>query len=448
VSSTSSSSADAIFRLVRPADEADRRRLSSADMSASGAPTAYTVLIYTELPLGIAAPTNLPPNCPAVLSELPLAGAVRLEIGWSSYDDYLADFLLGEKAPEAMRGRLLRALSPDFGTVAIQLFAQPIRVWISSECPELDDLPWELLLGDPAVEEKTDLSVVRGLPAQRPRPVVPLQRKPRLALIGWPPYPPVALWDRLRALQNVDVVPLSGSPRQALRQAAAESFELVHLVADAFITQAYEAALYFHDLPGTEPAGALTVSELGAQLLASQVAVLGLSVPDYEAPDVMTLAGRQVPSAYRAYARLGVAEPSLPTMVAPIGPLDPPKAAGLSRLANFWGEFYEGLGDSFNVEEGMRRARNSVKAAPMALFLRHPNGRLFRRARAESPQVAAEVAHKSAEYALSLRLTERLQTLHRGMGDFSKNVAKLLEEESGNQQKIAGELEQWTSSEE
>ena len=84
------------------------------------------------------------------------------------------------------------------------------------------------------------------------------------------------------------------------------------------------------------------------------------------------LAGQKVPSAYRAYARLAVSDPTLPTIVAPLGPLDALDQQSPSRLAAFWGEFYEKLGESSDVEEAMRSARNrsharaggAVSAAP------------------------------------------------------------------------------------
>lgn len=442
---------DVIFRLIRSArDEAEIPRLRHSDVSAAGgpgSPMAYTVLVYSDLELDLDSPTQVSPPFPVMLAGLPLAGVERLEVGWSSYEDYLADFLQGEKAPEVMRHRLLHTLSAKLAEVVGYLSDQRVRLWLSSECPELDELPWELLLGEPGRLWETDLSFVRGLPPDSPRPLVPVQGKPRLALIGSPPFAPGPLWDRLQALQDVEVVALSGDWRRSLRQAVADGFELVHLVADGFITQAYEAALYYHDLQESDPARqTLFASELGSHLFASQVAVLGLTVPDYHSPDVITVAGRKVPSAYRAYARLGATSPSLPTIVAPIGPLDPSDAWEVPRLVQFWGEFYEGVGKSYNAENGMRRARNAVKGAPVALFLRHPHG-LFRRAEQASARLAVEVAQKGAEYALSRRFTDRLRTFQQS-GGFSDNLIKLLDEESVHQNRIASELEPWTRREE
>ena len=204
---------------------------------------------------------------------MPLALVQRLEIGWSDYNQYLADFVLGEKAADAMRSRMVRALSPDLRTAIGQLSKPGVRLWLASDCPELDELPWELLLSDPGQVGETQLLVARGTPPRQPRPPVPLPGKPRLALIGMPPFAPGALWAQLNALQNVDVVQLGGDPRQALRRAASEAFELVHLIADGVVTQAYEGTLYFHGGSGDRN---LTVSELASQLLASSVAILVL----------------------------------------------------------------------------------------------------------------------------------------------------------------------------
>ena len=79
----------------------------------------------------------------------------------------------------------------------------------------------------------------------------------------------------------------------------------------------------------------------------------------------------------------------------------------------------------------------------MALFLRHRNGRVFKRTSAEAPEAGADVALKAAEYSLTLRLTERLRTLE-GMGGFSKNVTDLLDQQTGNLDQIAKQLDTWS----
>jgi hypothetical protein len=440
---------DVIMYVLRSAsDEAESRgRRRSASQSGR---TAYTVLVYSTLSFEL--PRELPYDLARAteksLAGLPLAGVARLEVGWSRYEDYLAAFLQGEKAPDAMRKQLGHTLAPAL-TAAVRLLGdRAARLWFYTECVELDELPWELLLGDPGGEWEERVCVVRGLPTQTRRATVPLSGKPRLGIIGAPPFVHPSLWKRLHELQNIEVIALHGDPRECLQQAVANGFELLHVVADGFVTQAYEGTLYFHGLPENmrrELAGA----ELASHLLSSRIAVLGLSVPDERAvnnPDVIQVAGREVPSAYRAYVRMAASEKSLPTVVAPLGPFDEPMAQEAPRLADFWGTFYEEIGASCSVQTAVAHGRSAVRGAAVALHLRHEGVRVFRRATA--PELLADIPQKAAEYALSMRFTDRIRMLQQELGTSSNAFATFLEEEGAHQKRIETELAPWTRDEE
>jgi len=152
----------------------------------------------------------------------------------------------------------------------------------------------------------------------------------------------------------------------------------------------------------------------------------------------MTHIGRSlVPSVYRAFAYLGSAPLPLPSIVAPLGPLMD------WQTGDFWRSFYAGLAETLAVEEAMSRGQATGPPTAMALFLRHPHGRLFRRSTLESKAPPANPAQIDAELQVSRGLVEQVRTLGERFGVVSDEMTELLDSEIARQQRLAEELAPW-----
>jgi hypothetical protein len=188
-------------------------------------------------------------------------------------------------------------------------------------------------------------------------------------------------------------------------------------------------------------------------LRGSRVAALGLTSTASANPDRMEVAGRMVPSAYRAFAYLGGAEQPLPSVVAPLGPIP-----DRGRLQAFWQAYYAGTIESLSLEEGMRRGLQASGAPtlPMALFLRHRHTRLFRRQAAPSTALSFAQGPESlnpvqagAELAISRRLVDRLSALATKYGSATPpSVSEFLSQEPTHQGRLAASLEPWVKADE
>jgi hypothetical protein len=406
---------------------------------------AYDALIYTDLDLPMLAPLDLdtaPPNQPHEMAGLPLRAVEHLEVRWGSYQQYLASFVAGGKAPAQMRDRLWETLSSGLRDLfsAPASDARPVRLWWDSDALELVELPWELITTAPDGTAGW-LSLVRGLPPESAAPQVPLEGRLRLALIHTGEAPSTLL-DRLSNIPGIELVERKDQPLTVLREVAAAGYELVHLFADGYPTLAFDSVLYVH---GADPPE-LPASDLSAVLRGSQVAFMGLTSQTAVNPDMMHVGGRSVPSVYRAFAYLGGSDLPLPSLVAPLGPSE------YEHISDFWGAFYATLSETLDVEAAMARGRDAAPdagpagPAPMALFLRHRSGHLFRRVTAvRSLSARAAPTQLNAELELSRTLISRLNSVMSKQGESAPaSVRAFVTKETTRQERLTAELESWT----
>jgi hypothetical protein len=285
-------------------------------------------------------------------------------------------------------------------------------------------------------------SFVRGLPPDTPPSVVPIDigAPLHLALMSEPETDPTALINKLAGIPGLKVVRLSGSPRDMLQQAARSKFELLHIICDGTASLAYDGILYFHGADSPE----LTAQELASSLRPTRTAFLGLSSTYVLNPDRVQISGRNVPSAYRAFAYLAGAELPLPTIMAPLAP------AQYEDALRHWQTFYSHLASSLSIEQAAAAARNVAAGrmeAPLAvaLYLRHLQEQQFRRS---TPLEAAAVAameapsELGAELEVSQRLVTRLGKLTGGSSRLG-GVREFLDKEAAHQVRLSKELARW-----
>ena len=338
----------------------------------SGTPSRYNAWIYTKLALpvqlGEAVPLagNLAP--PPEIGGLPLVGREELGLDRCGYNALLSTLYGGEEAVTELRARLFRELS---GGLRHLLELRPrapsrLRIWWSSELPELEAIPWELVaLGQC---RPPNLSLVRGRPGESvpPLPLAPEQPL-RVAVIDPACAAPAALYKALDSLApELEIRWLDGAePREALRDVARAGFEVIHVIADGSAPLGLEGLLEFPE----EAEVPISPAELHALLRGSRVTILSLTPP--EVPRV----GRSgLPTVFHAFTRLGHGMiDEGPTLFAQIGPM-PPRA-----LCALWSAFYRRLAAALDVEEAAACAAKCPPRAPVALFLRHRFGRQFSR---------------------------------------------------------------------
>jgi hypothetical protein len=233
------------------------------------------------------------------------------------------------------------------------------------------------------------------------------------------------------------------SPRQALQRAVREGYELLHIVADGIVSLAYEGILYVPDhfqlRDPTSPK--IPPSELSGLLRGSRVRVLALSPPQGN-PDVVPIGGYLAPSAHRAFSYLGRSSLPLPSIVAPLGPLDD------QVLFKFWDGYYRGLGETLRIEEAMAQGQLDVwgeKYDPiaMALFLRQPHQYLFRRRPPTGRTTEEDPTQVQVQLEVSQDLVARLRVMGTHYDELPENVTKFIDRESARQERLATELDPW-----
>ncbi|MGA9998098.1 MAG: hypothetical protein WBP93_21975 [Pyrinomonadaceae bacterium] len=404
---------------LSPSEETKLRRSSTSETTRS-----YDALVYANMEINPLHP--LPPmylEQYGQIDNLTLVAVEQVGVRWGHYKEYLEAFIEGEKDPNHMRSRLIETLSPGLEKLFQTSFPtnKPVRMWWSSETPELDDLPWELIAYSTRGFNKGKFSFVRGLPGEW-APLVPLEKtKLRLAFIHDPARTSDALRAALLGLSksaSIQVVPMTGSPRDALSRAAREKFELVHIVADGTVSLAYEGILEL----GSDKTERIAPSELSSMLFGSRVSILGLSpVETLQTSD----ATQCTPTAYRAFVCLGASRQVLPTIVTPLGPLSQ------LQQKKFWSRFYQGLATSLSVEDAMSKAQESGPPAAVALFLRHRLGREFVRSkvsRSRGAKAASATTAKaapnviSADLQVSRSLLDDLRAVDSKYANLSDNI--------------------------
>jgi hypothetical protein len=305
----------------------------------------------------------------------------------------------------------------------------------------LEDLPWELVTYRERNYPADKFSFVRGLPPETPVPILPVGERLRLAFIHHPAYAPQGLQDALYRLPpSIEVIDLPVSPRQALEQVTREGYELVHILADGIVSSAYEGILYFHGGQSTSPE--LSPGELSALLRGSRASVLSLTEQSFTNPDMMNIGGQLVPSVYRAFAYLGSSRLPLPSIMAPLGPLNP------KEMASFWQNFYTGLAETLSLQKAIARTQLGGFPAPVALFLRHLHEVLFRRRALTDAPLAADPTQIGAALQLSHELVDQLKAHNEDYGSLPESVSKFIKSESERQESLSTALDPWLTPEE
>jgi hypothetical protein len=432
-------------RDVTPGTDASRT-VRQAEARKESART-YLALIYTDLPdFTWPSRPEPPPSQPSKVGGYPLAAVESLRLHWDKYQEYLAKFLQERKSPRDMSERLFDAMSPGlerlFGSV-VQA-SRPIRVWWNVEATELEDFPWELVAYmQKQAMEISHFSFVRGKPPETLPPQVPLDGPLRLGIVAEAATNTQPLESAVSGISNLQVFRLSTPPREALAQAARQQFELVHIVSDGIVSLACDGVLYFHDAAEPE----LPAEEIAAILRTSRTVFLGFTSTSVLNPDVVQIGGREVPSAYRAFAYLGSADLPLPTVLTPLAPID------FGLIQQFWRTFYTALASTLSIEMAVAEGRNG-EPLPIALYLRHPHERQFREPRgatfgelgfAPAPSAPAEVG---AELDVSQTLVERLQKISAHSTWKSAAVDEFLRDEGAHQQRLKSQLAAWGEDEE
>ncbi|WP_437679668.1 hypothetical protein [Sorangium sp. So ce131] len=395
--------------------------------SGGGAPRRYDAWIYTRLPLpvelGKVEPVAGGAAPPPEVGGLPLIGHEEISVTWLSYGEYLSLFYGGEESVRELRRRVGGSISGGLRGLW-QLKPRPerrLRLWWSSQTPELEDLPWEILeLGG---RRPPRFSIVRGSPGKAAPPLPVLEGEPlRVAVIDPAGGAPVALSDALSSLgPGVEVVWIEQEdPCKAIAEAASAGCQVLHLVADGAVPFGLEGLLEL----SCDEDETISPRELAAMLRGSRVAVLALTPP--ESPRIGHLG---MPTVFHAFARFGHDSGEGPTIVAQLGPMPPP------AIRDFWSAFYERLAASFDVEDAMSSAAQRPLVTPVVVFLRHRLGRQFCRpddpalrcpawttvgtGQTPSDQVLLTVAQVTADLSITRELLDaarRLETRYTSLG--------------------------------
>jgi hypothetical protein len=406
----------------------------------------YDVLIYSDLRDWLPPGQGIPPGQPECWEDLPLAAVERLTVRWVRYQEYLETLRAGEKAYEFMRYRLLETMSGGLERLFYGPIPQgrPVRVWWSSDSPEVTELPWELVAYKHPDYKMGNFSFVRGQPPKDLVPPVALEGPLRLALLCDSEHLPV-LEPAFRSLApKVEVEVFPTISLEMLSKAVRGGFEILHLVADGRLSVGYEPLLVLRaddELPYL-----LTARELAAVFRGGRVAVLGLSAPLHPwdvAPDELVA---RTPQAYRAFAYLASAPYFLPTTVALLAPLPG------EQLADFWHRFYAALADTLSTEQAMARAQAEGRSPVAALFPRSQLGVEFVPAATPSPggptapklpTVDASVEQVNRELFIGLQQIDEKYQLPRSI---TKGV--IGRQEKKRQKNVQDEMNKWLPPEE
>ncbi|HKP53156.1 MAG TPA: hypothetical protein VJ183_10955 [Chloroflexia bacterium] len=401
------------------------------------------------------------------LAGLPLAGVERVVVRWSGYQEYLSLFRRGTKDPNRFSDRMFETLSRGL----VGLFSprpkaeRPLRIWWSSQTPELDDLPWELVAHaneqSYVAPPNSRVFFVRGLPPNVIAPILPVEEVLRLAVIGDQSGLPSGLMAALHNLPSGIEVTMIGttdtSLRQALQQTASEGYELAHVVTTGSVSLSYEGFLKDSHSGGSLKQPALGAREISSILLGSRVQVLSLSPSEEVSRPVKPNKGSfSPPSTYRAFAYLAGSTAHLPSVVACLGPMDPRQTRG------FWKGFYKSLAESLAIDEaiagGLRATPGILE--PVALFLRHTHSTLFRRRPQErgfeegalptlaSGAGASDPALINAQLQVSRDTIANITLLRNQYSTLHPSMEEYLKQEQARHSELEAELSPWTSLEE
>lgn len=458
-----------------------------ATMPQSEATHSYDVLIYTDVPDIVrllasgqeASDVDEPDTVvdgsklraqgskAQSLAGLPLAGVERVVVRWNRYQEYLDLFRIGAKDPNHFSHTMFETLS---GALEV-LFNprpsahRPLRIWWSSQTPELDDLPWELVAhANPEsylAPPNSRVFFVRGLPPNVVAPLLPVGKVLRLAVIGDKDDIPSGLWSALHTLSphieftliNTIETPL----RQALQQACSEGYELAHVVAAGSVSLSYEGFLDVSASGETGEQTPLGARELSSILSSSRIQVLSLSVPvSVSLINKMPGAERSSSETYRAFAYLGGSQELLPSVVACLGPMEDWQTIG------FWSGFYKCLGESLAIDEAIAGGLGATPGIlePVALFLRHTYATLFRARPHEVAGTgtgvsgsatsisASDPAVINAQLQASSDTIARLTSLRTQFSELPPSVEKYLEAEQARHSELEAEIAPWINLEE
>lgn len=423
-----SSRTEDVFVRILPGLNANRHEDSAV--------RAYEVAVYSDSTFDVS--DSEPSRAPQEFMQVPLRIVGRLALKWARYQDILGQFFEEEKGMEAMHYRLLDALSHNLRQLIDEVQAKrtQVCVWWSSEAPELEDMPWELLFyGNPATPTSPNFNFVRGTPPEMPTPVLPLSGPLRLL---WPDTPATPPWVRdlfeSNKIPGVSAIPFANAIRQRLRSAADEGIELAHLCSDGSVSLAYEGVL--NSFPTDEPG--LSAAELSDIVRGSRLTVMGFTAINQAELNPSSEAGGVV-AVYRAFAYLASSRVRLPSIVAPVGPTDPMVSQ------QFWTTFYSTLGQQHRLDASFAIAKQATRASTFALFFRHSHGKLFRQIAEDAP--VPSPARMATDLQSSLDLSERLQSLTAKYGPLPDYVNSFAVEEKERRHTIETELNKWTATE-
>jgi hypothetical protein len=395
-------------------------------------PVAYTALVYSRLdvpitPMSIESSSS---SIPESWAGDPLRGAETFVVNWARYADFASEYYEGEKAPSMMRDRLFDALPPPLVDVLTGRLpsGQRSRTWFHSDAPEVNQLPWELVAYAEGQRPDIGASFVRGIPPDTASPLVPVSGPLRLGLID----PGDGIPDAFRRLVaglggDLQVVALSGRLREALREAVSQGLELLHVVAGASVTSAYDGVLEFAG-SREDP---IKSSELASILRGSRVQLLGLT-PPRDDPSRSRSAYSGSPSAYRAFTYFATSPYPLPSVVLPVGPMDD------DQVVTFWSTFYPAVAASLDLESAMLDAQRT-RIVPVGLFLRQLQVAAFKRV---TDQPAVEPSVAGVELESSQELLRQLDELN-SLGVKAVKLDRLVEREHRRQERLQADVSPW-----
>lgn len=444
-----------------PTQKSAQRKDSKYEMGAgapSRAPRSYDALIYTRLDIESLASPNTSYNlAPEHIGGLLFAGMEELTVRWDLYDEYLATLSRrGTKGRDDLIESLFQ-MSPALETILRGRVAEgrPLRIWWSSDSPELDELPWELLTLQAYSEWGDRFSFARGLPPEQVPPLVPLEGHVKLAVILGEHDLPGGLALAIEALpSNIQVRSMTGPPQEAIRTAVRDGCELMHIITYGMVSLGHEGILDVGFSAGDESeehprhdklADRFSAAEMSALLRSSRIAAFCLTPPTEayprSAPSKGGVQPRSLPMTYRAYAQFCSAPHPMPSMVYSIGPLSE------KELYEFWRGFYTTLLETYDIERAMGRGRagrrdEGKRPLPMALSLRQPNGRLFRDVTASNVGYDADPVKLADELRLSQELVSKL-TSSGDPNNLPDSVAEFVQHEQARQERIAEQLKPW-----
>jgi hypothetical protein len=115
-------------------------------------------------------------------------------------------------------------------------------------------------------------------------------------------------------------------------------------------------------------------------------------------------------------------------------------------LTAFWREFYSRIGDTHRLDVALASARRVIPESTIALFLRHPQGKLFRTATRRSGPEAPEQMLQALRS--SLDASQRLDALRGRYGQLPSYLEGVAKEQGERQTSLESTLLAWSRPEE